>query len=474
MYQVMIVDDEKMVVNSLALGFDWKSRGFEVVATSTSSREAMEMIEFIRPDIVFTDIKMPGITGVELMQKVHEKLPWIEFVVISGHADFSFAQQAIEVGALAYCLKPLGEERIEAALDKARKKLDERSMVRHSAMERFLRAPEKQAQEFLETVFDYTAVPEKMAVAVASGEARQMLTGNVSFQQIEAAPNCNFYFITSNISYLSSMAFRAGLLAASGEGKIHSFVYYIRQDPVAFLQQDLKRMLDEAYLFFVDERRAVFGESQAAELAAHPEFVEKLATFTAKNKCMDAMELLQTLGPEQIQCFLPSEVCMMYNSCMSMLERLGNEEKWTPVRYPFELESDGFSQLLQQLLSKMGKALKVANLDAIKNQTLRQVLEDIHQHFMQTVSFPDLCERYSISPSYLSQLFKKELGMTFTEYVNRLRLEQAKELLATTTLRVVEISDRVGYDYYFNFTKLFKKEVGMTPKEYRASMQKQK
>ena len=51
MYQVMIVDDEKMVVNSLALGFDWKSRGFEVVATSTSSREAMEMIEFIRPDI---------------------------------------------------------------------------------------------------------------------------------------------------------------------------------------------------------------------------------------------------------------------------------------------------------------------------------------------------------------------------------------------------------------------------------------
>lgn len=473
MYQVMIVDDEKMVVNSLALGFDWKSRGFEVVATSTNSREAVEMIEFIRPDIVFTDIKMPGVTGVELMQKVHERLPWIEFVVISGHADFSFAQQAIEVGALAYCLKPLEDERIDAALDKARKKLDERRMVRHSALERFLCSPEKQTSEFLETVFDHAAIPERMAVAVASGEVRQLLIGNVSFHQIEASPTCCFYFITSNIPYLSSMAFRTGLLAASREGRAHSFVYYIRNDPAAFLQKNLKKMLDEAYLYFVDERRAVFGEGQAAEPETQQALVEKLTALTAKNKCMDAMELLQTLGPEQICCFLPSEACVVYNSCMSMLERLTGEEQWVPVRYPFELDSTDLSTLIQQLESKMGRALRVANLDTIKNQTLRQVLEDIHQHFMQTVSFPDLCDRYSISPSYLSQLFKKELGMTFTEYVNRLRLEQAKELLATTTLRIVEISDRVGYDYYFNFTKLFKKEVGMTPKEYRASVRKE-
>lgn len=473
MYQVMIVDDEPMVVNSLALGFDWNSRGFEVVATSTSSREAVDMIDFIRPDIVFTDIKMPGVSGVELMQKVHEKLPWIEFVVISGHADFTFAQQAIEVGALAYCLKPLGDERIDAALDKARRKLDARRMVRRSAMERFLQDPETQAPALLDTVFDHTTLPQTMVLAVCCGNARSLLTGNVSFQEIEAQSGCNFYFITSNLPYLSGMAFRTGLLTASGQKQFRSFVYYQTDCPVEFLRKNLTRMLDAAYLHCIDPRKAVFGEGPVDFCGTHRDFLEQLQQLTSKNKCVDAMQLLQQLPEAEITSFLPGEACCIYNTCTDMLQRLGDPTPGEALRYPFGLDTLGsFPTLLQDLQTRMGRLLRVADLERIKNQTLRQVLEYLHQHFTQPISFPELCEQYSISPSYLSQLFKKELRMTFTEYMTRLRLERAKELLATTTLRIVEISDKVGYDYYFNFTKLFKKEVGMTPKEYRASVQK--
>ena len=91
MYQVMIVDDEKMIVNSLALGFDWKRCGFEVVATCTSSHEALRMIEFIRPDIVFTDIRMPGLSGLDLLRKIRQKLPQIQFVVISAKSCRKFS-----------------------------------------------------------------------------------------------------------------------------------------------------------------------------------------------------------------------------------------------------------------------------------------------------------------------------------------------------------------------------------------------
>ena len=106
-------------------------------------------------------------------------------------------------------------------------------------------------------------------------------------------------------------------------------------------------------------------------------------------------------------------------------------------------------------------------MDLIRNQTLRNVLEYLNRHFSQAISFQELCELHNINGSYLSQLFKKELGITFTAYLTQLRMNRAKELLKTTNLRISEISDALGYDYYFNFTKLFKKEVGMTPKEYR-------
>lgn len=121
MYQVILVDDEKMILNSLALGFDWNSNGFEVVATSTNSAEALRMIEFIRPDVVFTDIRMPGMSGIELMKKVHQDFPQIQFVVISGYSEFDYAREALTVGALAYCLKPLEDDEIEVALGRAKK-----------------------------------------------------------------------------------------------------------------------------------------------------------------------------------------------------------------------------------------------------------------------------------------------------------------------------------------------------------------
>ncbi|MEG0901749.1 MAG: response regulator, partial [Clostridia bacterium] len=116
MHKVMIVDDERMIINSLALGFNWKSSGFEVIATATSGQEALRLLESLHPDVVFTDIKMPGTSGLDLMIEAKKRYPRLLFVVISGHADFTYAQKAIQLGAIAYCLKPLEDEDIQCAL----------------------------------------------------------------------------------------------------------------------------------------------------------------------------------------------------------------------------------------------------------------------------------------------------------------------------------------------------------------------
>ena len=143
------------------------------------------------------------------------------------------------------------------------------------------------------------------------------------------------------------------------------------------------------------------------------------------------------------------------------------------LRYGFELweRSPSFEALRQSLCRQLEQECGGnVDTDQLRNETLAQIVAELGSSFTQEIVYQDLCARHHINPSYLSQLFRKELGMTFTSYLNQLRIHYAKELLQSTSLRVAEISDKVGYDNYLHFTKLFKRETGTTPKQYRLEL----
>ena len=110
MYTVLLIDDEPRILRGLHKTFKWGEMGFEVIAETTDSVKALELIFSLNPDVVFTDIRMPEIDGIELMKKVRAKGLDTEFVVISGFAEFEFAREALKVGALDYIMKPLDRE----------------------------------------------------------------------------------------------------------------------------------------------------------------------------------------------------------------------------------------------------------------------------------------------------------------------------------------------------------------------------
>lgn len=103
----------------------------------------------------------------------------------------------------------------------------------------------------------------------------------------------------------------------------------------------------------------------------------------------------------------------------------------------------------------------------IKNETVRKVVDFIRLHFSQEISFQDICQQFHISPSYLSQLFQKETGTTFTAYLTQLRILHAERLLATTALPISEVSAQVGFHEFCYFSKIFKKQPAVTPSQYR-------
>jgi two-component system response regulator YesN len=123
-YKVLIVDDEAWVVKSLRMAVDWNAQGFEVIGSASDGAEAMTYIEERMPDLVVTDIRMPVMGGLELMEKARERWPLLQFVIISVHAEFEYARKAIDYGAAGYCLKPADEQELAEMLKKVKSRLE--------------------------------------------------------------------------------------------------------------------------------------------------------------------------------------------------------------------------------------------------------------------------------------------------------------------------------------------------------------
>ena len=126
MYRVLIVDDEPLVAANIRAALEEVRDRFPVEAVAGSGREALRLIEERRPDIVITDILMPGMTGIDLIRACGSRFPGTRFVIVSGHAEFEYARAAMECGAVAYCLKPLQDEELQQAVSRAAESLRDR------------------------------------------------------------------------------------------------------------------------------------------------------------------------------------------------------------------------------------------------------------------------------------------------------------------------------------------------------------
>ena len=128
MYKVIIIDDEPWTIIDIEQTFALDDMGFEIVGTYRTPQKALPAIVSKKPDLVITDIRMPGMTGLELIKKVREKHINCEFIIVSGYSDFSYAKEAIDYGVVGYCLKPLDSKETANCLKRVKQILDDRSV----------------------------------------------------------------------------------------------------------------------------------------------------------------------------------------------------------------------------------------------------------------------------------------------------------------------------------------------------------
>ncbi|MFB5762082.1 response regulator [Paenibacillus medicaginis] len=498
MYKVFMVDDEPFIIEGLYDIVDWSAFGLEIVGHAGNGQLALERLSSQPADILITDISMPVLDGLQLIREMRQRQPELKVIILSGYNDFDYLKQGLQLGIDNYLLKPINIEELEATL---------RNIV---------------------TNLDKMRPTDTYGIQILKDNTlHRLLTGQIACREFEE--RAEFMGITLDGPYIGVASIRADAeqmpLFAAVEQQAREAGY-----PVLFHDVDGDTVMI-ANLPDREESTHVFKDwlaSLAAELAeAYPSLLIGIggiaqglegapASYREAKKAMEYVMVYPELnmidyeqlgaGRDPSAAFTVSWTdyakLMMARNQEGLAKRIRTDfaqhsDGMTPaglqhaalelvIRFKMELEqikhtdeSSIFQTGLQRVLSsatleelvlavqEVGAATVQSLLQDMKNPTVGQVLNYIHAHYADELSLKLLGAQYHLHPVYLGQLFQKETGETFAEYINKYRIERAKEQLKNTSLKVHEIARNVGYWETGYFYKQFRKYVGISPTDFK-------
>ncbi|CAH0120370.1 helix-turn-helix domain-containing protein [Paenibacillus sp. MSJ-34] len=531
MLTAILVDDDYPVVRYLSETVAWKELGIELVGCYSNGLEAWEGAQRSLPDIVITDIGMPKMNGLEMLEKLGAVHPLFRAVILSCHNEFHYAQQAMKLRVSDYILKEsldVGQlqrilRHISTDLCKEKDKIAEMLMyqrkqsINQSALkEQFLKDTLYQPSWTKDNWI------EQARLNGISLEAKHYVPMVVSVDRAAEAArlrNMNDYtivFAVENIlqEIMDSMhrcvIFRYSnrdlvvLLCCDDPAREVQLAYYSTQKCIAAFQNylkisvscligqeartpdDIRRtlapMLNEAWhRFYLEEAKVHRFEKQ--KYSAEDIYGEYSRFFSVIN---DAIALNRTDELQSIvggwaewvksEKFHPGDV---KEWVLQLLLDLQMKTKVTLQYQPSLSEEklhdavngirsiDHLREWLLQYVCDLSRKLSMLAVRSKRTEVIK-AQQYVIAHVTEKITLEDMAAHLNLNSSYFSRLFKRETNQNFIEYVNMVKLQKAKELLELSNKTVEEISDYLGYANKSYFIKLFKREVGMTPSEYTA------
>lgn len=467
MYQVLLADDEPSVTASLKETVDWESLGLEVAACTASGREAMAVIQDMKIDIAILDIRMPGMSGLELCRILRQKQEDIQLIIISGYAEFAYAEEAISYGVLGYCLKPLEYGKVIKFLVKAVHNLEKSNhgMTGTDLLDA-LECGSTEAAERILQGFGFRG--DAYYVAVTIGEGKLPVT---------ADEGITVEFGRGQCGYICRNPLPA---AASGflESPDNRGIWYLTEPVTAAgLAAALDSCIVSAYQFFVEPERMIYPQTEdqkgkVTEEGREHKVNELLGTIlqnVQKDRWDMVCDLLMLTELKYRKYFTVRSAIKLCNIVYT--GSLFREEETDYYVYSIKqlvAEFGSLSGMLSRLKEEISNAVKTEDRQEVfSNTAFMKLMDYIGENYRGEISLNSAGAALNMNPSYVSQLFKKETGITFVHYVTQLRVEEAVNLLTTTKRPVIDIALESGFNDYFYFLKTFKRFTGKTPSQYR-------
>lgn len=457
MFNVVIIDDENFIIKSLETSIQWKELNLQVTATFSNGQDAFNYIEQHPVHILITDIRMPGISGLDLCQYLDIHFPHIQTIIMSGYADFVYAQKALLYNVLGYCVKPLDFHEMTLLLKKAIHTLNQSG---------------PNTQDILTCIED---------------EEYTLLTSYLEQHQL----NPNHFFLAASIGLQPlSHILQCPLTLRIG---VHKYLYFLSQPcktlptlddlihysikglgiypdaiSIPLLKETIHYTLLMGYQYFIVGSPYI---CQSLPTPIHQEQLSQLQNHLNTHHLGSLQTFLdQLLEPSQLQSYTVNFALKLYH--LFITHYMTYSQIDLDDLYIYSVDSlvnqfENISQMLTRLYDLLCEQTTSDHFPTSYNNNFITILQFINHNYTKDISIKDISKQLNLNPSYISQLFKKETGSTYVKYLTQLRIEKAKDLLQNTNFSLSEICDQIGYNDYFYFLKTFKKYEGMSPSKYR-------
>ncbi|WP_342565625.1 response regulator [Paenibacillus sp. FSL R7-0345] len=525
--RVLLADDEPIIIRGLKKLIAWETLGLSIVGEARDGKELKQLIEDSSPDLIISDISMPGFTGIEIIRDIHESALPIKVVFISAYQEFDYARQAVQYGALDYLVKPVNTGQLEQVLTRAVAAIREESEGERNKL--MLTHYEKKnrsitMEELLEQLADGNRSRAAEFIAMAGRTDTQWVTVCVietdeyhgQSSRWEERERKLVAFALSNIIKETVEAQSNGFVFRKGErfgivlqhddpgvplqlmedlhGKINTFLKLQVSAGIGQSVRDIGRM-DESYTNALKAltNRYFSGLNQVYLFREEDQEPENEALECLKNLQEQLNEALQSLNTDMLAPLLQKlletvkqqaegsrgkAVSSIYNVILQL------EQEFAGYGIEARME-DGSAQPLLEMLheaptfERLGNELeqavgRIAELLAgkIKGREpaqLSQVKAHVEQHYADNITLESAAAMVYMNPYYFSSFFKKHTGQNFKQYVTEVRMRHALRLLLESDLMVYEIAERVGYNNARHFSDMFKRKFSKLPQEYKQS-----
>ena len=531
MIRVLLADDEKIIRMGLRKMIEANCPGFEVVGEAPDGQTALALLDACRPDICVVDIRMPNMTGLQFMARASAAGSRARMVVLSGYAEFQFAQEAMASGCGGYLLKPVKPEelfallrKLEASIESSReitRKAEDlqslsrrhrdavcKELLRELAMEggaRYCQALEREGflpkDPFVMALFSedgYKLGQGKPAEDPAVGGGRGAAILKTVSGLLEEDPG--IWGIALSLTQELTLLLAYG--RSGGEIGPEDVAPLLKKIQSALWEQDISvtvgyggadRGLDRIRQNYVACREAIgcrFYQGRGKIFSCQKGFFsdedpklypleKKLSAALFVQNGQQVFSLLNDIFAVLENMHVKKSVCVMLlcHIHLDILNILRAQEKTETLKnlpdlaeYERRIQAfDVFSELQEYVFDVFYRLLEQdgGEQNERNRKLVRKALQYVEAHYESPIYSNEMAEYLNLNVSYFSTLFRKETGEKFTVFLTNYKMEKACELLLQTNEKVRGISERLGYNDVKYFCKVFRRRMNCTPSEYR-------
>ncbi len=525
-YKLIIVDDENEVRGRVTEKISTQ-RGFEVVGTASNGYDAIDLIEKLSPHVVLTDIKMPYIDGLELASIIQQDYPTIRVAFLSGYDEFDYAQKAINLNVISYLTKPVTSDDISQFLKRIKEELDREAEEQHNIQqlqdqyhatiplltENYLTSllmnpsPHKKSEQpkpmNIAIQGDYIVVQvkadmprgeysilehEKQKISLRSLMEKTFKRHNILFHCLQFAGSIicliqvegdtfakrmdTIFFemiklsekiLSTNIHIGVSNPYHSILDLSTPYEETNRALHhasYLGPSDIVYINQ-LQKPSSDTYTLPI-------GELQNLEYIAKMGTLEEVSMAFKNLGNSLANRRMNQLAFQSFLIHLAHIVTSVGES-LELVSYRGKEGSLLQVLGQFQGVEEALDWGLKRVtqIREENVEKNVSRAEALFQKALNLIAIEYTNPKLAMVNISDTLK---ISQSYLSLLFKQH-NMTFVKYLTSIRIEKAKELLARTPQRIIEVAEKCGYSDVYYFSHSFKKYEGVSPKRYREQIQ---